>query len=114
MLAARLCDQPLTAVYQWLSTGQKRTGGRKRLAAAGHELAAQALLDVMNQPDKQRAGVFGTARKNVSFLADPTSATGSPTARRPAPFDTDALPGRTDTLYSLSGGTRSAGPLTLL
>jgi hypothetical protein len=90
LLAARLSDEPLTTVYEWLSTG-RNDRVVSRLAAAGHELAASALLDVMNQPDKQRAGVFGTARKDVSFLADPNlgdwiTDRGDNRAR----FDTDA------------------------
>jgi type IV secretory pathway TraG/TraD family ATPase VirD4 len=113
LLAARLGDEPLTAVYQWLSTGRNE-GIVEGLESAGHELAAQALLDVMNQPDKQRAGVFGTARKNVSFLADPNlgdwiTDRGDQRAR----FDTDVFAKSTDTLYSLSKeGPGSAGPLT--
>jgi type IV secretory pathway TraG/TraD family ATPase VirD4 len=113
LLAARLGDEPLTAVYQWLSTGRNE-GIVEGLESAGHELAAQALLDIMNQPDKQRAGVFGTARKNVSFLADPNlgdwiTDRGDQRAR----FDTDVFAKSHDTLYSLSKeGPGSAGPLT--
>src|ERR1039458_6989666 len=113
LLAARLSDEPLTTVYEWLSTG-RNDRVVSRLAAGGHELAASALLDVMNQPDKQRAGVFGTARKDVSFLADPNlgdwiTDRGDHRAR----FDTDAFARSTDTLYSLSKeGPGSAGPLT--
>jgi type IV secretory pathway TraG/TraD family ATPase VirD4 len=113
LLAARLSDEPLTTVYEWLSTG-RNDRVVSRLAAGGHELAASALLDVMNQPDKQRAGVFGTARKDVSFLADSNlgdwiTDRGDNRAR----FDTDAFARSTDTLYSLSKeGPGSAGPLT--
>jgi type IV secretory pathway TraG/TraD family ATPase VirD4 len=113
LLAARLSDEPLTTVYEWLSTG-RNDRVVSRLAAGGHELAASALLDVMNQPDKQRAGVFGTARKDVSFLADPNlgdwiTDRGDTRAR----FDTDAFAASHDTLYSLSKeGPGSAGPLT--
>src|SRR5664279_6180262 len=113
LLAARLSDQPLTAVYQWLSTGRDDRVV-SRLAASGHELAAQALLDVMNQPDKQRAGVFGTARKNVSFLADPNLGDWITDRLDDRPrFDTDAFAASSGTLYSLSKeGPGSAGPLT--
>ncbi len=113
LLAARLSDQPLTTVYQWLSTG-RNDRVVSRLASGGHELAAQALLDVMNQPDKQRAGVFGTARKNVSFLADPNLGDWITDRHDNRPrFDTDAFAASTDTLYSLSKeGPGSAGPLT--
>ena len=113
LLAARLSDQPLTAVYQWLSTG-RNDGIVSGLAIRGHELAAQALLDVMNQPDKQRAGVFGTARKNVSFLADPNLGDWITERHDDRPrFDTDAFAASSDTLYSLSKeGPGSAGPLT--
>jgi type IV secretory pathway TraG/TraD family ATPase VirD4 len=113
LLAARLSDQPLTTVYQWLSTGRndRVVSG---LASGGHELAAQALLDVMNQPDKQRAGVFGTARKNVSFLADPNLGDWITERGDDRPrFDTDVFAASSDTLYSLSKeGPGSAGPLT--
>jgi type IV secretory pathway TraG/TraD family ATPase VirD4 len=113
LLAARLSDQPLTTVYEWLSTG-RNDRVVSRLAAAGHELAAQALLDVMNQPDKQRAGVFGTARKDVSFLADPNLGDWITERGDNRPrFDTDAFAASHDTLYALSKeGPGSAGPLT--
>jgi type IV secretory pathway TraG/TraD family ATPase VirD4 len=113
LLAARLSDQPLTTVYQWLSTG-RNDRVVSRLAAGGHELAAQALLDVMNQPDKQRAGVFGTARKNVSFLADPNLGDWITDRHDGRPrFDTDVFAASSGTLYSLSKeGPGSAGPLT--
>ena len=113
LLAAHLGGQPLTTVYQWLSTGQNQ-GIVERLEQAGHQLAAQALLDFINQPDKQRAGVYGTARKNVSFLADPNLGpwiTDRKDGRRR--FSADAFAGSVDTLYSLSKeGPGSAGPLT--
>jgi type IV secretory pathway TraG/TraD family ATPase VirD4 len=113
LLAARLSEQPLTTVYEWLSTG-RNDRVVSRLAAAGHELAAQALLDVMNQPDKQRAGVFGTARKDVSFLADPNLGDWITERGDNRPrFDTDAFAASHDTLYALSKeGPGSAGPLT--
>jgi type IV secretory pathway TraG/TraD family ATPase VirD4 len=113
LLAARLSDQPLTAVYQWLSTGRNE-GIVDELESAGHQLAAQALLDVMNQPDKQRAGVFGTARKNVSFLADPNLGDWITDRHDDHPhLDTDVFAASSDTLYSLSKeGPGSAGPLT--
>ena len=68
----------------------------------------------MKQPDKQRAGVFGTARKNVSFLADPNLGDWITDRHDNRPrFDTDAFAASTDTLYSLSKeGPGSAGPLT--
>ena len=113
LLAARLSDQPLTAVYQWLSTGRNE-GIVDELESAGHQLAAQALLDVMNQPDKQRAGVFGTARKNVSFLADPNLGDWITDRHDDRPrLDTDVFAASSETLYSLSKeGPGSAGPLT--
>src|ERR1039458_4758041 len=113
LLAARLSDQPLTTVYEGLSTG-RNDRVVSRLAAAGHELAAQALLDVMNQPDKQRAGVFGTARKDVSFLADPNLGDWITDRYDDRPrFDTDVFAASSGTLYSLSKeGPGSAGPLT--
>ncbi len=112
LLAARLADQPLTAVYQWVSKG-KNEGIVEVLAGAGHHLAANALVDFIKQPEKQRAGVFATARKNVSFLADPNLGpwiTAGDARRR---FSTDAFAGSSDTLYALSKeGPGSAGPLT--
>jgi type IV secretory pathway TraG/TraD family ATPase VirD4 len=113
LLAARLGGEPLTTVYEWLSTG-RNDRVVSRLAASGHELAASALLDVMNQPDKQRAGVFGTARKDVSFLADPHLGDWITDRGDTRPrFDTDEFADSHDTLYSLSKeGPGSAGPLT--
>src|SRR5664280_491853 len=113
LLAARLTTQPLTAVYRWLATGRNE-GIVEALIEQGHELAAEALADVMKQPEKQRAGVFGTARKNVSSLADPNLGMWITDGHDNRPrFDADAFAASTDTLYSLSKeGPGSAGPLT--
>jgi len=90
----------------------QRPGG-VTLAAGGHELAASALLDVMNQPDKQRAACSATARKDVSFLADPISADwitdrGDNRAR----FDTKPLQVDRPALFIVQRGTRIRRPLT--
>jgi hypothetical protein len=113
LLAAALDDKALPTVYRWLTQGWDR-GITDVLADHGHRLAAEGLQDVAQMPDKQKAGVVGTARKNVAFLADPALApwiTDVP-AGRPR-FRAQEFASTPDTLYSLSKeGPGSAGALT--
>ena len=113
LLAARHADQPLTVVFEWL-TSARNEGIVEGLRRAGHELSAQALFDVLHQPERQRAGVLGTAKKNVSFLSDPNLGLWISGANDGRPrFDADAFAQSSDTLYALSKeGPGSAGPLT--
>lgn len=128
LLAAAIAKRPLTQVYLWLSdpTEEEPVG---ILEDHGYPLLAAALQSVVNAPEKQRGGVYGTAQQIASFMtnreamrwvtADGAPAPSSPrdaanpwvTARR-REFNPHDFVTTSDTLYSLSKeGRGSAGPL---
>ncbi|MUK01608.1 TraM recognition domain-containing protein [Vibrio cholerae] len=116
LLAAALDGQPITQVYLWLTRqGDERPADILR--EHSYDLLAETVISRLNQPDKQRAGVFGTALEMVSCLTDrkvskwinrTDSADGY---ERPEFVPEDFVRG-TGTLYSLSReGEGTAGPL---
>jgi type IV secretory pathway TraG/TraD family ATPase VirD4 len=114
LLAAAACRTAVTTVFEWVSDPTD-VMPVDILRAAGHELPAQAVQGVINSPDKQRAGVYGTAEKIVNFLVNPaitewiTQGEGRPTRPEFSPRDFVAGNG---TLYLLSReGQGTAGPL---
>jgi type IV secretory pathway TraG/TraD family ATPase VirD4 len=131
LLAAALADRQLTQVYLWLSdpTDDEPVG---ILTEHGYPLNASALQSVVNAPEKQRGGVYGTAQQVASFMtnreamrwvtadaAPPASAskasnpwTAASADSRRREFDPHEFVRTTGTLYSLSKeGRGSAGPL---
>lgn len=131
LLAAALARRPLTQVYLWLSdpTEEEPVGV---LEEHGYPLLAAALQSVVNAPEKQRGGVYGTAQQIASFMtnreamrwvtddglparssapsANPWVTANGAGARRQ--FDPHEFVTTSDTLYSLSKeGRGSAGPL---
>jgi len=113
LLAAAVAGEPITTVYEW-TTDPTFTRPADILRANGHELPAQGVDAVINAPDRQRAGVYGTAKKNVSFLVNPditrwVTPAGQPQRRQFSPTE---FVGGTETLYLLSvEGQGTAGPL---
>ena len=118
LLAAAVDSRPLTQVYLWL-TDPAEDEAVGLLKAAGYPLPAAAVAGVVNAPEKQRGGVYGTAQQLVSFMTNreamrwvtPDTAAGGGAGARtefsPAVFVRDG-----GTLYSLSKeGRGSAGPL---
>jgi type IV secretory pathway TraG/TraD family ATPase VirD4 len=91
LYAAALADRALTQVYLWLSNPTDDESAAM-LTQHGYPLLAASLQAAVNAPDKQRAGVYGTARQICSFMTnraamswvtDPANAT--PRCRRPPP-----------------------------
>ncbi len=114
LLAAAAGKEPITAVYAWLTNDRDDTPVA-HLRDAGH-LDLSAAEATMHLPDRQRAGVFGTAAKIVAWMADPRLRAWvvGPKDARPR-LDVAALlaDGSVATLYSLSKeGVGSAGALT--
>ncbi|MDA2812506.1 TraM recognition domain-containing protein [Nocardiopsis sp. RSe5-2] len=114
LLAAALDKRPITDVYTWSARPTDETAVGI-LSEHGYKLQADGLAGVVNAPDKQRAGVFGTARQMLACL---TSTTIAPWISRTGPdddrphFDPHAFAEGGHTLYSLSKeGAGSAGPL---
>ena len=117
LLAAALQNRPITQVFTWLSepTNQEPVDV---LRAHDYDLIAADVLGVIMSPEKQRGGVYGTARQMASCLkiraierwVAPLGSNFSGD-RRPQ-FDPDAFVRGTGTLYSLSKeGQGSAGAL---
>lgn len=118
LLAAKEGGEPITAVYRWLSDTTD-TQPVDLLRQAGHLLPAESVQGTINFPDKQRAGVYATAKRMVGCLINPdvTRWVTPPadvelgTGDRPH-FDPDAVVRSRDTIYLLSReGQGTAGPL---
>jgi type IV secretory pathway TraG/TraD family ATPase VirD4 len=111
LLAAAVDDRPLSAVYEWLASPNDPTPVDILSRTPGVELMAQGLAGRQALPDKQRAGVYGTAGKLVSWLADADVRAWVEQGSGPH-FDPAAFVASTDTLLSLSReGEASAAPL---
>ena len=116
LLAAAVDQRPITQVYLWL-TDPTNDEAVDLLQRHDYPLSAAALKGVIDAPDRQRGGVYGTAQEVVSFLTNRTATTWvtaqGPTGsdRRPQ-FDPADFVRSADTLYSLSReGEGSTGPL---
>ncbi len=115
LLAAALQDRPITQVFEWLSepTNQEPVDV---LRLHEYDLIAADVEGVIMAPEKQRGGVYGTARQMAACLkiraiaqwVTPQTVAGD---YRPQ-LDPHAFVRSTDTLYSLSKeGQGSAGAL---
>jgi type IV secretory pathway TraG/TraD family ATPase VirD4 len=110
LLAAACAEQPVTEVYTWLTKPEDETPTQV-LRNQGFRLQGQALYALAQLPDKQREGVYGTARSLVTWLRNRDVERWITPGPRPA-FDPIAFAGSTDTLYPLSKeGAGSVGPL---
>lgn len=113
LLAAAADNKPITQVYTWLTRPKDDTAERI-LRAHGHDFPAESVAGVIQAPEKQRGGIYGTALQMASCLVNPAVhpwITPGRGAKRPEfrPEEFVAGPG---TLYSLSReGKDSAGPL---
>jgi type IV secretory pathway TraG/TraD family ATPase VirD4 len=112
-LAAAFAGRPITQVYLW-PTDPTDDGAVHLLQPHRFPLSAAAVKGIIDAPDKQRGGVYGTAQEVVSFLtnrAATTWVTEQPGDRRPH-FDPAEFVRSAGTLYSLSKeGEGSTGPL---
>jgi hypothetical protein len=117
LLAAALQHRPITQVFTWLSepTNQEPVDV---LRTYDYELIAADVQGVIMSPEKQRGGVYGTARQMASCLkiraidrwVAPIG--GNVSGDRRPEFDPVAFVRSTGTLYSLSKeGQGSAGAL---
>ncbi|MCW2751642.1 MAG: conjugal transfer protein, partial [Aeromicrobium sp.] len=112
LLASARAGRPISQVYLWL-TEPNDDEPAQILNTAGYHLPAAAVRGVVGAPEKQRAGIYGTAQQIASFLTNRQALTwvtpglNSATELRPTDFVRT-----TDTLYSLSReGRGNAGPL---
>jgi type IV secretory pathway TraG/TraD family ATPase VirD4 len=118
LLAASLDSAPVTQVYTWLTRPHDEAPA-ELLRTAGYDLLSDMVMGHIREPEKQRAGVYGTARQMVSCLTDrevsqwvtPARNTTVDTDPRPQFVPEDFVRGK-GTLYSLSReGVGTAGPL---
>jgi type IV secretory pathway TraG/TraD family ATPase VirD4 len=118
LLAASLDSAPVTQVYTWLTRPHDEAPA-ELLKTAGYDLLSDMVMGHIREPEKQRAGVYGTARQMVSCLTDrdvsqwvtPQRDTTVDTDPRPQFVPEDFVRGK-GTLYSLSReGVGTAGPL---
>ncbi|SFU10572.1 type IV secretory system conjugative DNA transfer family protein [Arthrobacter sp. ov118] len=118
LLAASLDAAPVTQVYTWLTRPHDEAPA-DILRTTGYDLLSDMVMGHIREPEKQRAGVYGTARQMVSCLTDrdvsqwvtPMSGTTVETDPRPQ-FVPEEFVGSKGTLYSLSReGAGTAGPL---
>jgi len=112
LLAAAKAGRTITDVYLWL-TDPTNDEPVDILRTHGFPLSAAAVAGVVNAPEKQRGGVYGTAQQIASFLTNTQAAAwvtpGRAERRQFVPADFVRGHG---TLYSLSKeGRGSAGPL---
>lgn len=117
LLAAALAQRPVSQVYGWLTTPLLLEPS-DTLRDHGYELLAQRLRGYATLTEKQRDGVYGTARQmaacltNSSVAAWVNPAGGTPRDDRRPQFDPAAFVQGTGTLYSLSKeGQGTAGPI---
>jgi len=115
LLAAAVAKRPITQVYSWLADQRNDEPERILRNTPGLQLSADALAGVINAPDKQRAGVYGTAQQSAQFLINrKVTRWVTPQAQndnRPQ-FNPHKFVREGGTLYSLSKeGAGTAGPL---
>ncbi|WP_051727772.1 type IV secretory system conjugative DNA transfer family protein [Nocardia brasiliensis] len=115
ILAAALAKRPITQVFAWVT---KHTDQEPIdiVASGGYELVAGALSDQYNAPDKQRSGIFSTAKKMAGCLQYAHIAPWvCPPTKKERPrreFKVADFVRSRDTLYPLSKeGPGSGGPL---
>lgn len=117
ILAAAFAGRPITDIYTWATQEKNKEPVEILRSAAGgrFQLQADGLAAQYNQTEKQRSGVFTTAKKMIRSLklsaVHPWVRRSGPEDPRPH-FDPRAFVADGGTMYSLSReGNGSAGPL---
>lgn len=114
LLAASLAGRPITQTYTWL-TNPNDDEPIEILRKHDFLLTADQVSGVINAPDKQRGGIYGTAQQMASCLTNRAVArwvTPDPSRPERQHFNPHEFVRSTDTLYSLSReGRGTAGPL---
>ena len=116
ILAAALAEKPITQVFSWVTESSKREPERI-LREHRFDLVSAAVAEQYTAADKQKSGVFATAKKMCSILKyDRIRPWVTPPAAgergRREFIAEDFVRGTGDTLYLLSKDTKvAAGPL---
>ncbi|MHA7191976.1 type IV secretory system conjugative DNA transfer family protein [Arthrobacter sp. MDT2-16] len=114
LLAAAVSGRPISQVHSWLSHSENQEAAGL-LFDAGWRKEADSIGSTMALPDKQREGVYGTARQMATCLKNEKIAAwvnpSGPNDPRPQFIPEDFIKGK-NTLYALSKeGAGTAGPL---
>lgn len=115
-LAAAVGKHSIGQVFEWVTKPRDLEPVNLLGRHGGYRLVAAALADQYNAPDKQRAGVFSTAKKMSACLKydaiQPWVSPAEGGATQRELFDVEAFATSQDTLYPLSReGKGNAGPL---
>ncbi|MEJ7831575.1 MAG: TraM recognition domain-containing protein [Nocardioides sp.] len=117
LLAAACGDHPITTVYRWLATPADESP-IDLLGEHRFDLHESSLYALAHLPDKQREGVYGTARARMGWLrnralSEWVTPPANPAAGEASPqLHPAELAGSADTLYALSRKDEgSAAPL---
>ncbi len=111
LLAAALDRRSITDVYLWITDPNDDTPATV-LTRHDYPLPAASVRGVVGSPDKQRAGVYGTAQQVASFLTNRQATRWVTHTHGTIEFHPVEFATGTDTLYSLSReGRGNAGPL---
>ncbi|MFC9898498.1 type IV secretory system conjugative DNA transfer family protein [Nocardia sp. NPDC127579] len=115
ILACAVAKAPITQVFKWVTTPNDQEPV-DILQSGGYDLAAGALAAQYGAADKEKSGVFSTAKKQAGCLRFPHIAPWvTPPVKGEAPrraFDPDEFVRSRDTLYLLSQEKAgSAAPL---
>ena len=114
LLAAAVSNRPISQVHSWLSHAEQKEASTL-LLEAGWRKEADSMGSTMALPDKQREGVYGTARQMATCLKNekiaPWVNPSGPNDPRPQFKPEEFIKGK-HTLYALSKeGSGTAGPL---
>lgn len=112
-LAAAISGRDLRQVYLWVTNPSPTNTEPARLLEDRYPLSAAAVREAIRAPEKQRAGVFGAAKRRIWWM----TATSAHDWIVPQPgqrqFDPDTFVKSTGTLYLLSrGGKGTLAALT--
>lgn len=119
LLAAARAGRPLSVIHQWLSDVSDDEAVFI-LQNSGDSKSAESIKQIVDAPEKQKGGIYGTAQNIMSFLindqamrwVEPTPPTGEELERGRDEFRPVDFVRSNGTLYSLSKeGVGSAGPL---
>ena len=111
IMAATAAGLSIQDVYLWL-TNPNDTTPIEILRSAGEKILAAELTEKANAPDKQRGGVYATAKQGLGWLADTNSARWALPGGGEA-FNPDDFARSRDSIFVLSKeGAGSSAPLT--
>lgn len=112
LLAAALDNRPIDQVYKWLTNPVDDEPVDILRAHPKYQLIAAGVDGVIQAPDKQRGGIYGTALQMAACLRNPETLKWVTPGAGKTEFDAKTFIKGKNTLFSLSKeGKGTAGPL---